>query len=111
MIPHSHTDEGWLSTTEDFYSGDDPYSIYIGSVRDILDSTMAQLRKNKNFTFTFAEIKYFKFWWEEQDEATRSAVREMIKDGRLDLVSGGWSAPDEATTTHDNLIDNLMVGQ
>ena len=41
IIPHSHTDEGWLSTTEDFYSGDDPTSIYIGSVKDILDSTIA----------------------------------------------------------------------
>jgi hypothetical protein len=35
----------------------------------------------------------------------------MVKEGRLDLVSGGWSAPDEAITTHDNLIDNLMIGQ
>ena len=41
----------------------------------------------------------------------KNDVREFIKDGRLDLVSGGWSAPDEATTTHDNLIDNLMIGQ
>ena len=26
-------------------------------------------------------------------------------------MSGGWSAPDEATTTYDQLIDNLMIGQ
>ena len=35
IIPHSPYDEGWLSTTDEFYSGDDPTSIYIGSVKDI----------------------------------------------------------------------------
>lgn len=110
IIPHSHTDEGWLSTTEDFYSGDDETSIYIGSVKDILDTTIQQLRVNKNHTFAYSEIKYFKYWWDQQEESLKKEVKEMVKDGRLDLVSGGWSAPDEATTTHDNIIDNLMIG-
>lgn len=35
----------------------------------------------------------------------------MIREGRFDLVSGGWSAPDEATTQYDSIIDNLMIGQ
>jgi len=35
----------------------------------------------------------------------------MVKDGRLDLVSGGWSAPDEATTQFDSILNNLMMGQ
>jgi hypothetical protein len=34
-----------------------------------------------------------------------------VKDGRLDLVNGGWSTPDEATTQFDALIDNFMIGQ
>ena len=59
LIPHSHTDEGWLSTVEDFYTGEDEWSIYIGCVRDILDSTIAELIENSNRTFAFAEIKYF----------------------------------------------------
>lgn len=60
IIPHSHTDEGWLSTVEEFFTGDDYYSIYIGSVKDILDSTIEELILGKNRTFTFAETKYFK---------------------------------------------------
>jgi len=59
LVPHSHTDEGWLSTVEDFYTGDDEFSIYIGCVRDILDSTIEELILNENRTFAFAEIKYF----------------------------------------------------
>jgi len=40
MIPHSHTDEGWLSTSEDFFTGDDTSSIYVGGVKDMLDSVV-----------------------------------------------------------------------
>ena len=64
IFPHSHTDEGWLSTSNDFFTGDDDMSIYVGSVKDILDTTMQQLFEDKNRTFTFAEIKYFKMWYD-----------------------------------------------
>ena len=26
------------------------------------------------------------------------------------MVNGGWSAPDEAITTYDDLLDNFIVG-
>ena len=38
-------------------------------------------------------------------------VRGIVKNGQLDLVSGGWSAPDEAITTYDDILDNFMIGQ
>ena len=72
---------------------------------------MVELLMNPNRTFTYAEIKYFKMWWELQDEFMHQKVRKLIKDGQLDLVGGGWSAPDEATTTYDQLLDNFMTGQ
>jgi len=69
------------------------------------------MQVNKNRTFAYAEIKYFKVWWDMQDNKTKDAVRLMVKEGRLDLVSGGWSAPDEATTQYDSILDNLHIGQ
>lgn len=75
IIPHSHTDEGWLSTTDDFFTGDDVSSIYVGSVRDILDSVVFEMGLDKNRTFTFSEIKYFKIWWDMQLEDTKEPVR------------------------------------
>lgn len=111
LIPHSHTDEGWLSTVEDFYTGEDESSIYVGCVRDILDSVIEELQYNPNRTFSFAEIKYFQMWWEKQTPELQNITRKLVKDGQLDLVSGGWSAPDEAITTYDDILDNFMIGQ
>ena len=50
-------------------------------------------------------------WWENQDKELKTKVKELVKKGRLDLVSGGWSAPDEAVTTYDDILDNFMIGQ
>ena len=64
LIPHSHTTEGFMSTPEDYFTGAEGNQIYIGGVRDILDSVVAEMIDNKNLTFTYAEIKYFKQWYE-----------------------------------------------
>jgi hypothetical protein len=50
-------------------------------------------------------------WYENQTAEVQDKVKSFVKDGRLDLVNGGWSSPDEAVTTYDALIDNFMVGQ
>jgi hypothetical protein len=33
-----------------------------------------------------------------------------VKNGQFNFVNGGMSAPDEATTNSDDLIDNFMIG-
>ena len=43
LIPHSHTSEGFLSTSENYYSGADSNTVYIGGVRDILDSVIDEM--------------------------------------------------------------------
>lgn len=115
IIPHSHTDVGWLSTAEQSFSGfqeeTSANAQYIGGVKDILDSVYEQLVKNETRTFTYADTKFFKTWYENQTAEVQDKVKTLVKDGRLDLVNGGWSSPDEAVTTYDALIDNFMIGQ
>jgi hypothetical protein len=36
----------------------------MGGVKDILDSVYEQLVKNDTRTFTYAETKFFKMWYE-----------------------------------------------
>jgi hypothetical protein len=80
LFPHSHTDEGWIAKSDDFFYGTDT-SIYPGSVRDILDTTMLELLKNPNRTFVYAEVRYFKLWWSLQDAKMKEKVRWLIQKG------------------------------
>ena len=42
VLPHSHTDLGWLGTVDDYYQGRN-LGVYEGGVDDILSSTIEQL--------------------------------------------------------------------
>lgn len=76
----------------------------------MLTSVIENLEDSKERTFTYAEMEYFKMWWGLQDQEKKESVRNLIKTGQLNLVNGGLSAPDEACTNHDDLIDNFMSG-
>ena len=65
IFPHSHTDEGWVSKEDDFYTGNDKDGIYVGGVKDIFDTTIAELQVHPNRTFAFSEMKYFKRWYDD----------------------------------------------
>ena len=47
----------------------------------MLDSTMVELAADKSRTFVYAEMKYFRMWWDEQDEEMRKKVKEMVSSG------------------------------
>ena len=34
----------------------------------------------------------------------------MIKEGRIEIVNGGWSMHDEACAHYEDMINNMMVG-
>lgn len=124
IVPHSHVDdisqnkevqmqlkEQALSASAGDGGASGPADGFVGSVADILNSTVAELEQNPNRTFAFGDIKYFKGWYDELDTKQRDQVKKLVKEGQLDLVNGGWTPPDEALTQYDALLDNFMVGQ
>ena len=90
-------------------------NIFTGSVRDILNTTVEELLNTNytsaNRTFTFADLKYFKHWYEKLNSTTQDEVKQLVHEGRLDLVAGSWMPVDEALTQADAIIDSFMVGQ
>ena len=71
LIPHSHDDIGWINTIDQEYSGTDidpARDIYAGGVPDILDRTTEYMAHDKSKTFAYAEIYYFKRWYDSVDE-------------------------------------------
>jgi hypothetical protein len=40
----------------------------------------------------------------------KNKVRQLVKQGRLEIVNGGWSMHDEACTHYEDMINNMMFG-
>ena len=101
VIPHSHNDPGWLKTLHGYYRD---------STKTILDSMVAKLTKYEDMTFVWSESVFLAMWWNDIDDKTKAQVKRLIKRGQLELVTGGWVDPDEATTHYHDMVDELMEG-
>jgi len=55
-------------------------------------------------------MKYFKMWWDIQNDQSKDQVRKFLSNGQLNILNGGLSAPDEACTNYDDILDNFMSG-
>ena len=41
---------------------------------------------------------------------SQAKVRQLVKEGRLEFLNGGWVASDEACPTFEDLIMNILTG-
>jgi len=55
-------------------------------------------------------MKFFSMWWDEQSDDMKLKVRQLVNNGQLELVSGGWSMHDEACPIYEDMINNMMLG-
>jgi Glycosyl hydrolases family 38 N-terminal domain/Alpha mannosidase middle domain/Glycosyl hydrolases family 38 C-terminal domain len=89
IVPHSHCDPGWLKTFDQYFRD---------QTKGIISTVVEALMKDRRRTFIWAEISYFSWWWEEQTDTVRSSVRQLLDNGQLEFVTGGWVQPDEANS-------------
>jgi hypothetical protein len=75
-----------------------------------LTTVVEELVANPHRKFTYVEMKFFTMWYEEQPTKVREEVRQLIKEGRLEFVNGGWSMHDEACPHFEDMINNMMKG-
>lgn len=106
VIPHSHIDEGWLRTVEE----------YRGEANQIMQSVYDALRSNPNRKFTWSEVTYFKQClkfskilsnftksisnsinpgFEQQPLEKQNIIKYLIQQKRFEIVNGGWISNDE----------------
>lgn len=109
IIAHTHDDVGWLKTVDQYYYGSKKEHSQLG-VQYILDSVTSELMKNEDRRFVYVESSFFWRWWEEQNEKVRADVKELVDQGRLEFLSGGWCMSDEATPHYSALIDQMTLG-
>lgn len=80
LIPHSHLDPGWLLTMENYYQE---------KVKNILDTLIPALEKNKSRKFGWAEICYLERWWRDAKIEQRNKFRKLHERGQIEFLMGG----------------------
>lgn len=101
VVPHSHNDPGWLWTFEDYYTI---------RTRQILTNTVIALKSFPDFRMIWTETVFLERWWKESSESLRSDFRNLVKSGKIEILSGGWVSVDEATTHYTAVLDQLIEG-
>jgi lysosomal alpha-mannosidase len=109
IVPHTHDDVGWLKTVDQYYYGA-RNDIQHAGVQYILDTTMNELLNDPSKRFIYVEVAFFYRWWNEQDGVMQRNVRQLVDEGRLQFILGGWSMNDEATTHYTAIIDQHTRG-
>uniref|UniRef100_A0A3Q1GUL4 Alpha-mannosidase n=1 Tax=Acanthochromis polyacanthus TaxID=80966 RepID=A0A3Q1GUL4_9TELE len=88
----------------------DRNDIQHAGVQYILDSVVDQLLKNPDRRFIYVETAFFYRWWKRQDSGMQQTVKQLVNEGRLEFVNGGWCMSDEATTHYSAVIDQMTIG-
>ena len=60
IIPHSHQDPGWLTTMENYYTGNSPDQ---ECVKCMIDRVMNIFKNDKKFKITWAELAFLDLWF------------------------------------------------
>lgn len=75
-----------------------------------LNLMLERLKKWPDMTFIWAEVSFFKMWWDRLDSAKKMDVKSLINQGRLEIVNGGYVMPDEANTHYYALLHQYIYG-
>ncbi|XP_068632406.1 alpha-mannosidase 2-like [Battus philenor] len=101
LVPRTHVDSVWKQTFEQYHNN---------SVNKILSNLVKKLQFYKNLTFTWNEISHLSQWWATTTQKTRSAFRRLMRAGRVEITTGSWVEPDEATSHLFGMLHLLMEG-
>lgn len=102
VVPFSHQDPGWTDTMDGYFS---TYT------KETLNQIVLQLSTNPSWKFVWSEIVLLQKWWMNTNNFTRTAFKRLLANGQLELLTGGWVMPDQATTHYAAMLDQLIEGQ
>jgi alpha-mannosidase len=101
LVPHTHDDTGWQVTVDQYF---------VNEVFFVIDTVIQNLRDNADRKFIYVEIGFFARWWEEVSEIKRDHAREVVANGQLEFINGGWCMHDEASPLWTAMVDQTTRG-
>ncbi|BDA45668.1 Lysosomal alpha-mannosidase [Coccomyxa sp. Obi] len=114
LVPHTHDDAGWLRTFYEYYYGSRIYANrddhVMAGVQFILDTVTVTLLQNPDRKFTFADMAFFMKWWDEQPDGIKKVVEQLVENGQLYFVNGGYVQHDEAAAHYVAMIEQTTLG-
>ncbi|XP_048005837.1 alpha-mannosidase 2-like [Leguminivora glycinivorella] len=102
LVPRSHVHSIWKNTFEHYNNN---------SALKIISNMVKKMHLYPNLTFTWNEISHLSKWWNTTTHKNRAGFRKFLNAGRLEITTGGWVEPDEATTHIYGLVHNLIEGK
>ena len=104
LIPHTHLDPGWIRTPEEYYEENNVKNIFDVILDELLNTTITKK------TFVINELFFFKKWYENLTEDRKKKFKDLLKEKRIEFVSGGYVTNDEATPIYYDIIDQIRIG-
>ncbi|KAG4182108.1 hypothetical protein ERO13_A09G024200v2 [Gossypium hirsutum] len=101
VVPHSHNDPGWKFTVEEYYEK---------QTRHILDTIVETLSKDSRRKFIWEEMSYLERWWRDASDDKRESFTNLVRNGQLEIVGGGWVMNDEANSHYFAIIEQITEG-
>lgn len=99
-IPHFHSDLQWWKSKEG-YSKD---------VENVLLKSLEFLEEDEDFKFTIDQVSALKPFVDSHPQK-KEKISNYVNDGRIELVGGTYTAPDENLPTGEGLIRNFLYGR
>ncbi|KAJ8675630.1 hypothetical protein QAD02_011416 [Eretmocerus hayati] len=109
LVAHTHDDVGWLKTVDQYYYGG-RMNVQVAGVQYIIDSVVNALAEDPERKFIYVETAFLWKWWQQQNEKKRQLMRDLINEGRLEIIGGAWSMNDEAVTHYHSIVDQFTWG-
>jgi alpha-mannosidase len=101
ILPHSHTDPGWLKTFRGYFED---------QTKSIISTMVKKLTEYKEMRFVWTEISFLDLWWQSATFDQKEKLKSLVNEGRLEIMTGGWVMTDEANVHLYAMLDQLIEG-
>ena len=115
MVSHFHYDPVWWDTQGEFTEtrlllpDSDGRLPDVRTAFELVTLHLAHASEDPDYKFVLAEIDYLKPYLDTHPER-RAELRQLIADGRVEIVGGNYNEPNTNLTSAESTIRNAIYG-